>query len=289
MAGVSKEIPFLEAVTDEPTEDFVKIGDQLVHCKDSGEGPVIVMLHGFASSSFAFRLIRQPLARSFRVLTVDLNGFGLTQKPHKTESYQHKAQSDLIVELLKIKGIKNFHLFGHSYGAVISSCIAELYPEKVNRVVLISPPAEFTSKSPWYLRGKLGIKLAILMVRLLLSNPTRFHRLSAKAFYVKEALPFTVSEHYRRSMLIEGLRSACLGYIENFRENRSTMIRYEKILHPVLIIAGTEDRIITKENLAKVAGLIPHAEAVVIPECGHCPPEEQPVAVITATSRFLKH
>lgn len=287
MACLGKEVPFSEAVTGEPPEDFVEIGDQLVHCEDSGEGPAIMMLHGFASSSFSFRLIRQPLSQSFRVLTVDLNGFGLTERPRKTESYHHRTQSDLVVELLKIKGIERFHLIGHSYGAVISTHIAELYPEKVNRLVLISPPADFTGNSPWYLRGKLGIKLAILMVRLLLSNPAKFHQLSARAVYGDEALPITVSEHYRRSMLIEGLRTACLGYIENFEKHRAEMIRYEKIIQPVLIMAGKEDRIITEEKIGRVISMITHAEAVFIPECGHCPPEEQPEAVIKATRRFL--
>jgi pimeloyl-ACP methyl ester carboxylesterase len=287
MEGLAKEVPYSEVIAEEPQENFVKIGDQLVYCEDSGEGPVIVMLHGFASSSFAFRLIRQPLSRSFRVLTIDLNGFGLTQRPRKFKSYHHQEQSDLIIELLKSKGIERFHLMGHSYGAVISNCIAEHHPEKVMQVVLVSPPATFTDKSPWYLRGKLGVKLAILMVRLLLSNPAKFHQLSAKAVYGDETLSLTVSEHYRRSMLIGGLRDACLGYIENFGKHRSTMIRYEKILQPVLIIAGEEDRIVTKEKIEKVATVISQAETVFIPECGHCPPEEQPESVIKATRRFL--
>jgi pimeloyl-ACP methyl ester carboxylesterase len=65
------------------------------------------------------------------------------------------------------------------------------------------------------------------------------------------------------------------------------MIRYEKIIQPVLIMAGKEDRIITEEKIGRVISMITHAEAVFIPECGHCPPEEQPEAVIKATRRFL--
>ena len=287
MVGWEKEIPYEEAIATEPPESLVEIDGQRVHAVDSGEGPALVMLHGFASSAYSFRLLRETLSAKYRVIAFDLNGFGLTERPRKKEAYHIEEQSDLIVQVLAEKGIEQFCLMGHSYGAVVSSCIAERHPEKVLKVILVCPPAEFAGEAPWYLRGKLGVRLAILMFRLLLSNSERFHRLSSKAVYRDESLTREVSDHYRRSMLVEGFRNACLGYVEAFGEHRDTMIRYEAIEQPVLIISGEQDAVVSPENIAAVAGMIAHASIVTIPECGHCPPEEQPDAVIEATLQFL--
>ena len=282
-----REIPYEEAIAKEPQESFVVIGGQRIHAVDSGEGTALVMLHGFASSAHSFRLLREPLSDNHRLIAFDLNGFGLTQRPHKSEDYYIEEQSDLIVQVLAEKGIEQFCLMGHSYGAVVSSCIAERHPEKVLKVILVSPPEGFSGEFPWYLKGKLGTRLAILMLRLLLSNAERFHRLSSRAVYHTESLTREVSDHYRRSMLVEGFRNACLGYMEAFGKHRASMIRYGTIEQPVLIISGEQDALVSTENIAAVGDMIPHASVVTLPQCGHCPPEEKPDSVIEATLQFL--
>lgn len=282
-----KEIPYEEAIANEPQESFVVVDGQRVHAVDSGEGTALVMLHGFASSAHSFRFLREPLSVNHRLIAFDLNGFGLTQRPHQSQDYCIEHQSDLIAQVLADKGIEQFCLMGHSYGAVVSSCIAERYPEKVLKVILVSPPEEFAGEVPWYLRGKLGTRLAILMLRLLLSNAEKFHRLSSRAVYHNESLTREASNHYRRSMLVEGFTSACLGLMEAFGKHRASMIRYEAIAQPVLIISGEQDAVVSPENIAAVAGMIAHASVVTVPECGHCPPEEQPDAVIEVTLQFL--
>ena len=287
MFRLEREIPYEEAIANEPQESFVVIDGQRIHAVDSGEGTALVMLHGFASSAHSFRFLREPLSGNHRLIAFDLNGFGLTQRPHKNEDYYIEEQSNLIVQVLAEKGIEQFCLMGHSYGAVVSSCIAERHSEKVLKVILVSPPEEFSGEFPWYLKGKLGTRLAILMLRLLLSNAERFHRLSSRAVYHNESLTREVSDHYRRSMLVEGFRNACLGFMEAFGKHRSSMIRYEAIEQPVLIISGEQDAVVSTENIAAIGDMIPHASVVTLPQCGHCPPEEKPDSVIEATLQFL--
>ena len=282
-----REIPYEEAIANEPHESFVVIDGQKIHAVDSGEGTALVMLHGFASSAHSFRFLREPLSDNHRLIAVDLNGFGLTQRPHKTKDYYIEEQSDLIVQVLAEKGIEQFCLMGHSYGAVVSSCIAERHPEKVLKVILVSPPEEFSGEVPWYLRGKLGTRLAILILQLLLSNSERFHQLSSRAVYQNESLTREVSDFYRRSMLVEGFRNACVGIMESFGKHRTSMIRYEAIEQPVLIISGEQDALVSPENIAAVGEMIPQASVVTLSQCGHCPPEEKPDSVIEATLQFL--
>jgi len=284
---LESETPYEEAVSDVPKDELIEIEGQSVYVKDIGKGPVIVMLHGFASSSYSFRELFDSLSACFRLLAIDLNGFGLTQRPRKSKAYLIENQADLIVEILKRKGIAGVVMLGHSYGAAVSAVLAARHPDLVKRVILVSPPLEFAGKPPWYVRNGLGIRVAFFLIRALLSNPEKFRKLSSKAFYGEGVITLEVSEVYRRSMLIEGLRDACFGYAKAFGGNGAASIRYDAILQTTLIVVGEKDEVVSAESCAGVSDSISGSQLIVLPECGHCPPEERPVELSRAISEFL--
>lgn len=281
------EIPYAEAVAAVPSCELQEVEGQTVYVKDIGEGPALVLLHGFASSSYSFRELFAPLSETHRILAIDLNGFGLTQRPSRPEAYRIEEQADLIVKILRKKGINEVTLLGHSYGSAVSAVIAVRHPDLVSRVILVSPPSEFAEKPPWYVRNGIGVHVAFFLIRALLSNREKFCEISSKAFYVKGALTPEISERYRQSMLIEGLKQACFGYAKAFAGDGAEAIRYEAISQPTLVIVGENDEVVSAGGCAAVAEAVSESELVVIPECGHCPPEECPAEVIRALFAFL--
>lgn len=281
-------VPYDEAIREIPQDRFVEVAGQSVYVHDQGDGPAIVLLHGFASTAHSFRELFGPLSQRFRLLAIDLNGFGYTERPRHSKSYRIEAQADLIVEILKRKGINEVVMLGHSYGSAVSAVLAARHPDLVEKVILISPPSEFAEKPPWYVRNGLGIRAAYFMIRALLSNPEKFRELSGKAVHVEGVLTEEVSEIYRRSMLIEGLKKACFGYAKAFGGKGADSIRYEKVAQPVLVIAGEKDAVVSSKSCEVVAGKIAESSLVMLPECGHCPPEERPGEVVTAISNFLR-
>lgn len=281
------EIPYATAVADVPPRELVDVEGQAVYVKDVGEGPVLVLLHGFASSSYSFRELFAPLSKTNRILAIDLNGFGLTQRPSEANAYRIEEQADLIVKVLRQKGISEVVMLGHSYGSAVSAVIAVRHPGMVSRVVLISPPSAFTKKTPWYVRNGIGVHVAFFLIRALLSNPAKFRELSSKAFFMEDALTPEIAERYRQSMLIEGLRHACFGYAKAFGSNGAASIRYEAVLQPTLVVVGEHDEVVSAGSCVVVAEAISDSELVVIPECGHCPPEECSAEVIGAVVAFL--
>lgn len=281
-------VPYEDATCDVPAEDFVDIDGQSVYVQDEGSGPAMVLLHGFASTAYSFRELIGPLSADYRLLAVDLNGFGLTQRPVRSKAYRIESQADLIVEVLKRKGIDEVVMVGHSYGSAVSAVLAARHPDLVKKVILISPPSEFAEKPPWYVRNGIGIRAAYFMIRALLSNPEKFRELSGKAVYVDGVLTEEVSEIYRRSMLIDGLKKACFGYAKAFGGNGASSIRYEAVTKPVLIIVGKEDAVVSPASCEAVAEKVSDSSLVVLPECGHCPPEERPDEVIYAIREFLR-
>jgi len=279
--------PYEEAITDSPPEDFVEIDGQSVYARDVGSGPVIVLLHGFASTTHSFREIFAALSGDFRLIGIDLNGFGKTQRPREATAYAIVEQAALIVEVLSRKKIDRAVFIGHSYGAAVTAILCETYPGFVSRAVLICPPSEFAQKPPWYLRNVLGMRVAYFMIRALLSNPQKFKEVSGRAVYVEGVLTDELADLYRRSMLVEGFKQACFGYGKAFATGAADFIHYDAISQPVLVIAGERDAVVSVQSCRVVAEKISSSRLIVLPECGHCPPEERPEEVVTLLRAFF--
>jgi pimeloyl-ACP methyl ester carboxylesterase len=107
---------FSEIRREIPADRFVRVGEQLVHTEQAGTGEPVVLLHGFGGSTYSWREVMPELARSYRVVAIDLNGFGYTERPKSRESYTREGQGKLVLGVLDALGIDRAHIFGHSYG-----------------------------------------------------------------------------------------------------------------------------------------------------------------------------
>ncbi|MBC7868587.1 alpha/beta hydrolase [Candidatus Saccharibacteria bacterium] len=106
-----------------------------------GSGNVIILLHGFLSSSKYWNHLQPSLTdEGYRVIAIDLLGFGNAPKPrYSTYSYQeHIAHLDVVFEQLKLD--KPFILIGHSMGALLATRYAVLHPDRVSSLALLHPP-----------------------------------------------------------------------------------------------------------------------------------------------------
>ena len=113
----------------------------LLHvAQDTGEGPVVVLVHGIASSSFTFRRLVPLLADHYRVISVDLLGFGESIAPEDATFTLDEHVASLAATLDSLGLRAPFILVGHSLGSLISARYAAVRPQRVARLVLISPP-----------------------------------------------------------------------------------------------------------------------------------------------------
>ncbi|MFO0750426.1 MAG: alpha/beta fold hydrolase [Myxococcota bacterium] len=101
---------------------------------DEGQGPAVVMIHGFASSLETWDAVRPLLAAQHRVLAMDLKGFGWTDRP--PGDYSPEAQADLVLGLMDKQGIAKAAFVGHSYNASVVLAIARKAPARVTKIVL---------------------------------------------------------------------------------------------------------------------------------------------------------
>jgi len=133
--------PFDEVRRTAPAADFVRAGGQLVHVEQAGSGEPVVLLHGFGASTYSWRKVMPALAERYRVVAIDLNGFGYTQRPKSRESYTREGQAKLVMDTLDALGIARAHLVGHSYGGGITLYLASRHPERFRSMVLVDSSA----------------------------------------------------------------------------------------------------------------------------------------------------
>ena len=86
---------------------------------DRGSGPTMVLIHGFGASFYSWREIINKFSENYRVIAIDLKGFGLSDKPEDS-NYSVKEQSNIVKSIIKINDLKDIILVGHSFGGAVS-------------------------------------------------------------------------------------------------------------------------------------------------------------------------
>lgn len=285
ITGCASLTPYPEAVARIPGDRFMMIGEQQVHVEQSGHGDPILLLHGFAASTYSYRNLAPLLAKDYRVIAVDLNGFGFTERPDDPVAYSTDGQLEMIIGVLDALGIEQSAVVGHSYGASIAMLLASEQSDRVHSLVLISPPPKF-EKTPWYFNLAPGRTIAYGMVRSLLSHPGQFRKILSNAFFQKSKLSPEDAEAYRERLLIEGLSSAFKGFSAAFISGSE--LELEQVGQPTLVIAGRHDAIVDLEHCRQTADALPEGHLMIMENSGHSAPEEEPEAMCAAITGFLE-
>lgn len=280
--------PHREAIRAIPPERFLVIEGQKIHVTDSGgDGAPLLLIHGLTASHYSFRRLAPLFEKAGRrVVTIDLNGFGLTERPRNPDHYRLEHQADLIARVLDSHAIDHCDVLGHSYGAAVAATLAKQHPDRCGRLVFVSPAGVF-NRLPWYLRNSLGRSLLLFPVRRAISDPRRYQRIASRAFHVPGSFTEVDSEIYRSYLLIEGLPWAWHGFLRSMRDPRFPASAYDDLFLPVLILAGAEDKIVPLAKCEALHASLRRATLDVIPDCGHSAPEERPEVVAEKSLRFL--
>ena len=158
----------LPDVGTELREGYAAVGDQRLHYVEAGDGPLIVLLHGFPEFWFGWRLQIEPLASAgFRVVAPDTRGYNLSSKPEAFEAYAVNLLAADIRGLIRELGAESAMLAGHDWGGSIAWTTAMNHPEVVNRLAILD------AAHPRRLRGGAAPPepAAKVLVLLLLCDP----------------------------------------------------------------------------------------------------------------------
>lgn len=278
----------------DPDSQFVDINGVDVHYKEAGQGnTALLLLHGFASSTYSWREVMEPLAEDAHVVAFDRPAFGLTERPMPGDfpdgvnPYTADAQVDLTVGLMDALGIERGVLVGNSAGGTIATYTALRYPERVQALVLVDAAIYEGGGSPGWIRPLLTTPQARRIGPLLVRNIRDWgYQFGQSAWHDPARFTDEIWANYSKPLQAENWDRALWELTQASRPLGLDQ-RLEELAVPVLVITGDDDRIVPTEQSIRLAGEIPGAELVVIPNCGHVPQEECPDAFLAAMAEFL--
>jgi pimeloyl-ACP methyl ester carboxylesterase len=268
-----------------PADRFVRVGDQLVHVEQAGAGEPVVLIHGFGASTYSWRKVMPALAASHRVVAIDLNGFGYTQRPATRASYTREAQARLVLGTLDALGIDRAHIVGHSYGGGLTLYLASRHPERFRTMVLVD------SSAPTYSDDRRSRAAALrpldaLFVRSFVLRPNAVRKGLLRSYYDDSLVTPELVRAYLDRLAVEGVSYAFYGLTAPAPPGEP--VELETIEVPALVVWGAHDTLISPETGRRAAARLPHSEFFLFEKSGHLPMEEEPEEFLRVVLPFLE-
>mgnify|MGYP003672530819 CR=1 FL=1 len=262
---------------------FIQIDGNRIHYRDEGQGEVIVLLHGTASSLHTWDEWAKHLSKEFRVIRMDLPGFALTGPDHKN---RYEVEDDVVflntfISRLKLEKV---NLVGSSLGGRIAWEYSLLHPNKVTTLTLMNslgypqeswPPA--IELAQWPVMDKVMEHL----------SPRFLYETGLKEVYFNsEQVTDEVVDRYYELSRYPGNLEAFPRRVKATLDKHSDNI--EKISVPTLILWGEEDIYFPVENAYRFNKDIAGSKIYTYPNVGHLPMEEIPSQSLSDYLEFLQ-
>ena len=258
---------------------------------DEGQGPPLILLHGYGGSMWQWEYQQLPLSRQFRVITPDLIGSGLSDKPPL--DYRPEELIESIRGLMDALGLPTATLIGNSMGGGVAIGMALTHPDRVSRLVLIDSLPDHVRErlvSPLMQRA-LNTSVPAWLARfgaLFVGNRTMEAVLKEIIFdhtLVTPAVLDRSNRNRQREDMITPLMS--LRHSLPLWE-RHFAPRLKDIRHSTLILWGEQDRLFPPQVGRDLQAVIPQARLILIPDAGHIPQWERPQVVNRHITEFLQ-
>jgi pimeloyl-ACP methyl ester carboxylesterase len=281
--------------TDTFTSRFVNAVEVRLHVVTGGDGPPLLLVHGWPQTWYAWRMLMPALARDFAVVAVDQRGIGLSDKPR--DGYDTGTLARDLVALMDALGHRRFALYGTDVGMPIAYALAADHPERVDRLVVSEAPLPGISPSPplflppqlnerlWHLAFN---QLPAVNEQLVTGREDIFFGAEFDASAGTTKLPADVVKYYIDTLAAspDHLRGS-FGFYRAIpassaqNEQRKT----RRLTLPVLAIGGAESSGEGVGNTMKLAAV--DVQTVVLAGSGHWVAEQAPDQLLAALTTFL--
>jgi pimeloyl-ACP methyl ester carboxylesterase len=269
----------------------VLVHDQRIAYLDVGAGPSVILIHGFGGSMWQWEQQQHALSQHFRVLTLDLPGAGLSDKPEI--DYRPDQMLDFFIGFMDAVKIQQATLVGNSMGGGLAISMALAHPTRVAKLVLIdglpqhvmekltspsvrraletSAPSWLVSFGNWLFGG--------LMIESVLKEVVHDPALLTPAVIERS------NRNRQRPGLIKPIL-AIRGNLPLWESGFAT--RIDEITHPTLVIWGEEDRVFPIAVGEELHQTIKGSRFIRIPKAGHIPQWERPDLVNQELIAFIQ-
>jgi len=269
---------------------FGDVSGVRVHYQEAGDekAPVMVLIHGFASSNLVWSKVLLPLADAgFRVIAPDLLGYGYSGKPRDFD-YTIPRQAQMVVGLLKQLQIENAVVVGSSYGGAVAATIALDYADVVRKLVLVG--AVTNNRPTRYMLMRLfGSPIIGDILSPFVVGSRRLLRFRMKRVYDRHKWELDERRVQARHLPLRtaGTHRAIIRTVRRWDAERVSRDAH-LVTQPTMVLWGDKDREVPVADGYRLQEEIPGARLIVFRECGHLPHEEYPEPFTEVVSEFAK-
>jgi len=269
----------------------VLVHDQRIAYLDVGAGPPVILIHGFGGSMWQWEQQQHTLSQHFRVLTLDLPGAGLSDKPEI--DYRPDQMLDFFVGFMDAVNIPQATLVGNSMGAGLAIGMALAHPTRVAKLVLIDGlPQHVMEKltSPSVRRAiETSAPSWLVSFGNMLFGGLMTESVLREIVHDQALLTPAVIERSNRNRQRPGLINPLMTVRENLPLWESGFAtRVGEITHPTLVIWGEEDRVFPIAVGDELHQTIKGSRFIRIPKAGHIPQWERPDLVNQELITFIR-
>jgi len=264
----------LEEVINKYTDQnskYLNIDGLKVHYKDEGEGEVLVLLHGTFSSLHTFDSWVSILKKYYRVIRLDLPGFGITG-PSIDNVYSISKFLDFIGNFLDLLNVNKYHLAGNSLGGWLAWELALKAKDKIGKLVLLNAAGYISDKN--YPLPFVIAQTPVLRNVFNYIPKAVVRRFIRQVFNDQTVVTDELVERYYCLIQREGNLNAFISIANSNLKQNTQSLNYLDV--PVLIMWGDKDRWISPEHALFFKNDIPNSRVLIYKDVGHVPMEEIP-------------
>ncbi|MBL8498524.1 alpha/beta hydrolase [Nitrosomonas sp. JL21] len=256
----------------------------------TGTGEPVLLIHGFGASSYSWRHVIAPLAQKYRVITIDLKGFGDSPKP-RDDAYSVYEQARLVRNFILDNDLKNLHIVGHSYGGgvalAVSIYLAASNPELQKSLVLMDNIA-YPQELPDFVKILATPILGPLLIHTL-PDTFQVKDLLKKVYFNDDLIPQDAIDHYAADLGKPNAKYALLTTARQIlpRDLQEFSNNYPNLRIPTLIVWSREDEIVPLAIGQRLHEHLPNSKLVVLSDVGHAVQEEKPALLLPHLQHFL--
>jgi pimeloyl-ACP methyl ester carboxylesterase len=274
--------------------EYITTNGVKLHYVTQGEGPLMLMLHGFPEFWYSWRHQIPEFAKDYKVVALDLRGYNESDKPPQQSAYGMSEFIKDVEGVITGLGYDRCVLVGHDWGGMIAWFFAYAHPEMLERLILLNIPhpakfAEGLRTPQQILRSSYALFFQLPVLPELLIQWSDYKALESgfKGMAVnKNAFTPADIQVYKDAASRPGALTAMLNY---YRNAFPMMLRddWSVLQVPTLMIWGEEDTALGKELTYGTQAYVRDFQIRYIPNCSHWVQQEQPQLVNQYIRDFL--
>lgn len=257
-------------------DHFVEIeGNRFHYIEFPGEGPHVVMQHGFASSSYTWEKVGRTLnEQGYHVWALDLRGFGWSDKPLDGQ-YDVLSLTKDVQQWMAAMGLSQTIFVGNSLGGAIAVLLSDIDPDRIQKMVLIDAGGYPMDRPMVITLARLP--LAVWGAKLTFGRWYIRHNIKEVLYDDTKVTEGQVAAYYDRMCTKNALATQIkVARSVDFNDPNPIMSAAKDNPIPTLIIWGEEDRWIPLQVGYRFRQDMANATLSILPQCGHIPQEEKP-------------